>query len=133
MNISALLSSPGMGAASFTVERSAVRRRKGAAEKTSGVLIPTVGCVQPGRADQTAMLPEEDRREEFIVIYTAFPLCMGENLGRVYHPPDRIHWDGRVWRLVALEPWTVFRFCRGTAVLVPEEKPEENADEEALP
>lgn len=132
MNISALLSSPGLGAASFTVERSAIRRCKGAAVKTSSVLIPTVGCIQPGRAEQAAMLPEEDRREEFIVIYTSFPLCLGENRGRVYHPPDRIHWNDRTWRLAALEPWSVFRFCKGTAVLVPEEK-EENGDEEAEP
>ena len=131
MNISALLSSPGLGAASFTVERSALRREKGAAIRTSSVLIPTVGCIQPGRAEQTVLLPEEDRREAFIVIYTSFPLCLGENRGRVYHPPDRIHWNGRIWRLVAKEPWSVFRFCKGVAVLVPEET--EQSDEEELP
>ena len=68
-----------MGAASFTVERSALRREKGAAVRTSSVLIPTVGCIQPGRAEQTVLLPEEDRREA--EKYTACDLLILDDLG----------------------------------------------------
>ncbi len=63
------------------------------------------------------LLPEEDRREEFISVYTDFPLSLGENDGgETYSVPDRILWNGEAWRVVKVRNWGDFGYFQGFAV-----------------
>ena len=63
------------------------------------------------------LLPEEDRHEEFIVIYTDFALSLGENDGGTeYTAPDRILWNGATWRVVRVRSYAMFGYVQGYAV-----------------
>ena len=78
MDVSELVNDPEMGAVSFTMHRTSYRRSR-------GQLIPSnqtdtaVGCIHPGTAGMMQLLPEEERAERFIQIYTSFHLSDGEN------------------------------------------------------
>lgn len=120
--ISALLD-PELGAAAFRVIRPTVRISQGTTERTTQVY-SAAGCVHPGIPDTLSLLPEEERHETHIVIYTAFPLSLGENSGgTAYTAADRIAWNGKTWKLVSLQEWKPFGFCRGAAVLSEGESP----------
>ncbi len=105
----------------FTVERMEYRREMGDVTEGQKTIIHAVGCIHPGTPEQIKMLPEEDQHEEFIVIYTDTVLSLGENQGDRFYGPDRIRWNGRLWKLVRLKPWTSFWFLQGYAVLIEEE------------
>ena len=112
---SALLD-PDLGSTPFQVVRPAVRVSQGTTERTFQVFSAS-GCVHPGTPDMLKLLPEEERHETFIVIYTTFPLSLGENSGGTsYTAADRIAWDGKTWKLVSLQDWKPFGFCRAAAV-----------------
>ena len=114
--ISALLD-PELGATAFRVVRPAVRVSQGTTERTVQVY-SAAGCIHPGIPGMLKLLPEEERHETFIVVYTAFPLSLGENSGgTAYTAADRIAWNGKTWKLVSLQDWSAFGYCRGTAVL----------------
>ena len=121
IDITTVLKDPELGSTAFEVVRTMYRREMGAVAKEEREVIEAVGCIHPGTAEQINQLPEEDRREEFIVVYTETGLSMGTNEGREYSGPDRIQWNGQLWRLVKLKPWTGFGFVQGYAVLVDEE------------
>ena len=114
--ISALLD-PELGATAFQVMRPAVRVSQGTTERTTQVY-SAAGCIHPGTPDMLKLLPEEEHHETFIAVYTAFPLSLGENSGgTAYTAADRIAWNGKTWKLVSLQEWPAFGYCRGTAVL----------------
>ena len=113
---SALLD-PDLGSTPFQVIRPAVRVSQGITERTFQVFSAS-GCVHPGTPDILKLLPEEERHETLIEIYTAFPLSLGENPGgNTWTAADRIAWDGRTWKLIRLQEWPAFGYCRGLAVL----------------
>ena len=114
--ISALLD-PELGSTAFQVVRPTVRVSQGTAERTTQVYF-AAGCIHPGTPDMLKLLPEEECHETMIVVYTAFPLSLGENSGdTAYTAADRIAWNGKTWKLVSLQDWPAFGYRRGTAVL----------------
>ena len=67
------------------------------------------------------LLPEEERTEEYIAVYTGFPLSLGENDGgSTYTVPDRILWNGKTWRVVRVRSWGMFGYVQGLAVKMQE-------------
>ena len=61
----------------------------------------------------------EELYEEFISIYTDFPLNLGENNGgETYTTPDRITWQGKTWRVVKVRDWSAFNYYQCLAVRV---------------
>ena len=110
MDMSPVLLDPELGYTSFTVQRTSYRRQNGASVPATEVL-PASGTIQ--------LLPEEDRREEFIAVYTGFPLRLGENNGgAAYTVPDRILWNGETWRVVKVRSWEMFGYYQGLAIRV---------------
>ena len=108
---------PELGAAGFQVIRPMCTVSQGETTRTTQVF-PAVGCIHPGTPDVLKLLPEEERHETLIAVYTAFPLSLGENSGgTAYTAADRIAWNGKTWKLVSLQDWPAFGCCRGTAVL----------------
>ena len=80
------------------------------------------GCIHPGTPEMLELLPEEERREDFIAVYTGFNLSTGENYGRgVYTAPDRIIWQGKEYRVVRVRNWQAFGYTQALAVRVYEE------------
>ena len=74
----------------------------------------------------TELLPEEERHETFIQVFTDFALSLGNDAGASFTGPDRIHWNGRTWRVVRVRDWPAFGYRQALAVLLretPEEAP----------
>ena len=83
---------------------------------------PAEGCIHPGTPETVQLLPEEERHRDLIVVYTSFPLSMGNNPGGVtWSAADRILYDGRVWKLIRLRDWSQFGYYQALAVLTDEE------------
>ena len=118
MDISPVLTDPDLGFTAFTVQRTTYRRQNGSSVPSDQTL-PASGCIHPGTPEMVQLLPEEDRHEELIVIYTDFSLSLGENDGgAAYTVPDRILWNGETWRVVKVRSWEMFGYYQGLAVRV---------------
>ena len=116
MNLTPVLMDPELGFTAFTVQRTSYRRESGASVPSVQTL-PASGCIHPGTPEQLQLLPEEDRHEEFIAVYTDFPLSLGTNEGgETYSAPDRILWQDESWRLVTLRDWSPFGYVQALAV-----------------
>ena len=116
MDMSPVLLDPEMGYTSFTVQRTSYRRQNGASVPAVQTL-PASGCIHPGTPETVRLLPEEEQHEEFIAVYTGFPLSLGENDGgAVYTVPDRILWKGETWRVVKVRSWEMLGYYQGLAV-----------------
>ena len=122
MDISSVIFDPELGCTTFTVERiTYTRSREGT---TSGVQTELVsGCIHPATAEALKLLPEEERSDTFIVIYTDYALSTGisEETGAVsFSGADRVHWNGQIWRVVKVRDWRGFGYCQAIAVLINE-------------
>ena len=106
MDLSSVLTDPELGFTGFTVLRTNYIRENGASVPSNETL-PASGCVHPGTPETLQLLPEEERHEDYIVVYTAFLLSLGENDGGPgYSTPDRILWNGETWRVVRTQDWS---------------------------
>ena len=120
MNITDAIFDPELGYTGFSVSRTCYRRENGQSVPSNRTM-QGAGCIHPGTPEMVQLLPEEERHEEFIAIYTDFPLSLGENDGGLtYFTPDRIHWNGKEWRVVRIRDWQAFHYCQALAVLVRE-------------
>ena len=120
MEILYALTDPELGFTFFSVQRTTYRRRNGESVPTAQTL-PASGCIHPGTPEMIQLLPEEDRHEEFIAVYTDFALSTGENDGGVtYSTPDRILWNGETWRVVKVRSWEMFGYTQALAVKMQE-------------
>ena len=120
MNISDAIFDPEMGYTGFTVQRTTYRRQNGQSVPSVETLTGA-GCIHPGMPEMMQLLPEEDYHEEFISIYTDFPLSLGENEGgETYTTPDRIIWRDKTWRVVKVRDWSTFNYYQCLAVKVAE-------------
>ena len=122
MDITSAVFDPELGCTAFTVERiTYTRSRSGTTSRT--VTVPARGCIHPGTAEALKLLPEEERNETFIVIYTDYALSTGipEDAGVSFTGADRIYWNGQTWRVVKVRDWQGFGYCQALAVLLQEE------------
>ena len=117
INFDSLLDDPELGSTSFSVERTTYHRSR-------GNLVPVthtstaIGCVHPGTPEMLQLMPEEERQETFLVIYTSFPLSAGVNeSGPFFRAADRIRFDGRLWRVVRVRDWSMFGYVQAIAVV----------------
>ena len=111
---------PELGFTSFTVQRTTYSRQDGTSVPSVQTL-PASGCIHPGTPEMIRLLPEEERHEEFIAVYTGFALSPGENDGGAeYTVPDRILWNGRTWQVVRIRDWSGFGYCQALAVKLQE-------------
>ena len=122
MDISSVIFDPELGCTAFTVERNTyTRSRQGT---TSDVrIVQASGCIHPGTTETLKLLPEEERNDTFIVIYTDYPLSTGtpEDAGATsFSGADRVHWNGQIWRVVKVRDWQGFGYCQAFAVLINE-------------
>ena len=118
MQITEAITDPDLGFTSFSVQRTAYTRRNGTSVPATQTMAAS-GSIHPGTPEMIQLLPEEERNEEFIAIYTDFTLSLGENDGgATYTTPDRILWNGETWRVVKVRDWSVFGYYQGYAVRV---------------
>lgn len=118
ISLTPALTDPDLGFTGFTVQRTTYRRQNGTSVPAVQTL-PASGCIHPGTPEMVQLLPEEDRHEEFIMIYTGFALSLGENDGgEAYSVPDRILWNGATWRVVRVRSYAMFGYVQGYAVRV---------------
>ena len=118
ISLTPALTDPDLGFTGFTVQRTTYRRQDGTSLPAVQML-PASGCIHPGTPEMVQLLPEEDRHEEFIMIYTGFALSPGENDGgEAYSVPDRILWNGSAWRMVRVRNWSAFGYYQGYAVKI---------------
>ena len=120
MNLTPALTDPDLGFTAFSVQRITYRRQNGESVPSVQTL-PASGCIHPGTPEMLQLLPEEERHEEFISVYTDFPLRLGENGGgATYITPDRILWNGETWRVVRVRDWSVFGYYQALAIKISE-------------
>ena len=117
MDITNAIMDPELGCSAFTVERLTYTRT---AEGTTSrsVTNQAMGCIHPGTPEMIRLLPEEERHEEFIAIYTDFALSLGTDHGSTYTGPDRIRWNGETWRVVRVRDWATFGYYQALAVKI---------------
>ena len=120
IDISSVILDPELGSVTFTVERSVWKRDQGENVLLAKSTASAVGCIHPGTAETLSQLPEEDRHEEHIVIYTAYPLSLGQNDGITFTVPDRILRNNQTWRVVRIRDWSAFGYIQALAVLIRE-------------
>ena len=121
MDISFAVFDPELGCTAFTVERiTYTRTRVGTTSRS--VTAQAAGCIHPGTPEMIQLLPEEEKNEQFIEIYTDYALSTGtpEGSGASFIGPDRIHWKNQTWRVVRVRDWQAFGYCQAYAVLIHE-------------
>ena len=121
MDITSAVFDPELGCTGFTVERiTYTRSRAGMISRT--VTAQALGCIHPGTPDMIQLLPEEEREEQFIAIYTDYALSTGtpEAAGASFIGPDQVHWGGQIWRVVRVRDWQMFGYYQAYAVLMRE-------------
>ena len=120
--IETVLIDPVLGAVPFTVERTTYRRIRGTLTPTTE-RVSGFGCIHPGTPEMLELVPEEERKETFIAIYTSFQLSDGENqTGSVFRAADRIQYEGSRWRVVRVRDWPAFNYVQALAVKLEDEK-----------
>ena len=115
MDITTAILDPELGPSAFTVER-LTYTRTGTGTTFRSQTYSALGCIHPGTPEMIQLLPEEEKHEEFIVVYTDFALSLGEDHGHTYTAPDRIHRNGQTWRVVRVRDWSAFGYYQGYAV-----------------
>ena len=123
MDISSTLFDPELGCTAFTIERITYTRSRSGTTSRS-VTEQAIGCIHPGTPEMMQLLPEEEKAEEFIAIYTNYTLSTGisESVGASsFTGPDHIHWNGQTWRVVRVRDWGAFGYYQAYAVLMREE------------
>ena len=122
MDISAALYDSELGCTSFSVDRiTYTRSRSGTTSRT--VTAQAQGCIHPGTPEMLQLLPEEEREEQFIAIYTDYALSTGTTEGSgasSFIAPDRVHWNNQTWRVVRVRDWQNFGYYQAYAVLMQE-------------
>ncbi len=121
MDISSAIFDPELGCTAFTVDRiTYTRSRLGTTSRSTTA--QARGCIHPGTPEMIQLLPEEEKNETFIAIYTDYALSTGtpEDAGASFMGPDRIHWGGRIWRVVRVRDWQMFGYYQAYAVLMRE-------------
>ena len=121
MDITSAIFDPELGCTAFTVERITYTRiRSGTTSRSTTV--QALGCIHPGTPEMIQLLPEEEREEQFIAIYTDYPLSTGtpESTGVCFIGPDRVYWGGQTWRVVRVRVWQMFGYYQAYAVLMRE-------------
>ena len=122
MDITSAILDPELGCGAFNVE--CITYTRGREGTTSSIRTEQAsGCIHPATADALKLLPEEERNDTFIVIYTDYALSIGtpEDAGAAsFSGADRIHWNGQVWRVVKVRDWHGFGYCQAIAVLINE-------------
>ena len=117
MNITDAIFDPELGCTAFTVERiTYTRSRSGTTSRSTTAR--AMGCIHPGTPEMIRLLPEEEREEQFIAIYTDYALSTGtpERTGASFMGPDRIHWNNQTWRVVRVRDWQMFGYYQAYAV-----------------
>ena len=124
MKLTDVLYDPELGCTAFTVERiTYTRSRNGTGFRC--LTSQAMGCVHPGTPETLRLLPEEERNETFIVVYTDYPLRTGapEAAGALsFAGPDRIQWNNSTWRVVRVREWQGFGYVQALAVLLHEQE-----------
>ena len=117
MDITSAIFDPELGCTAFTVERiTYTRTRAGTTSRSE--MTQAIGCIHPGTPEMIRLLPEEEREEQFIAIYTDYALSTGtpESTGASFMGPDRIHWNNQTWRVVRVRDWQMFGYYQAYAV-----------------
>ena len=119
MNIANMIFDPELGCTAFTVERITYTRSRGGTTSRSEIS-QALGCIHPGTPEMLQLLPEEEKAEEFIAIYTDYPLSTGtpESSGVSFIGADKVYWGGKTWRVVRVRDWQMFGYCQAYAVLL---------------
>ena len=121
MYINSIVCDSDLGSTGFIVERITYSRSR------EGITVRNMteqaqGCIHPGTTEMLKLLPEEEKTEQFIVIYTDYALSTGtpEDAGASFIGADRIHWNGQIWRVVKVRDWSSFGYVQALAVKMEE-------------
>ena len=114
------LQEPELGFTNFTIRRTTCRNAYGRFVPKEHT-IPAEGIIQPGAPEMLRLFPEENRKDDYITVYTQESLTAGKNPGEeTWTAADRIRWNERNWRVVKVRRWDDFGYIQAVAVLIRE-------------
>lgn len=106
---------------SFIVKRiSGSRNADGEWVKADPVLVPMFGSIQHPTDDDLMVLPEAERGNDFIRVFSLQELIKGDTDGM---NSDRIGWEGKAYKVIRVRPWVDAGYWVALAVKVEEEVP----------
>ena len=106
-----------MGAVPFVIYREHREIVDGETEEDGVEEIVTSGVVHPTREAELEMVPEEYRYETLCSFYSPVGFSLGSRDGDTrYTAPDRIHYEGKEYRVIAVKNWQRFGFSKAIAV-----------------
>lgn len=113
MDVGELMIDPELGARGFTLRRSKPPKfaNEGVLQPAYGET-PMTGIVQPATAREIQLLPEGERLDAVISVWSADELRCGD--GKLQQP-DVLVIDGELFRVVKCEPWQQGGYWRAFA------------------
>ena len=118
MDLSHVVKSKALGAVPFEIERTSYIHQGPQVAIDSSEQIAASGVIYPGNAQMIDQLPEEHKHDDFIVVFSDTKLSLGVKDGGRFTAPDRIRWNGEIWRVVRIRNWSMFGYHQGVAVRV---------------
>lgn len=79
--------------------------------QSSASEIPAQGVIHPATEEELTILPEAQRVEEIIAVYTATRLTAGDDT----HGADRVGWQGGTYKVLKVMDYSQFGFTMALA------------------
>lgn len=79
--------------------------------QSSASEIPAQGVIHPATEEELKILPEAQRVEEIIAVYTATRLTAGDDT----HGADRVGWQGGTYKVLEVMDYSQFGFTMALA------------------
>ncbi len=79
--------------------------------QSSASEIPAQGVIHPATEEELKILPEAQRVEEIIAVYTATRLTAGDDT----HGADRVGWQGGTYKVLKVMDYSQFGFVMALA------------------
>ena len=103
--LSAIVTDPEMGGSAFHVSRKTYTRELGEVILSAVAGFTAAGSVQPASSEDLALLPQEERSEDTIILLSPFHFRLGEVSDLDFTTTDEIVWRGQRYRVIKVKSW----------------------------
>lgn len=101
-----LLSDPTLGSQHFTIIRKTGAWQSGRFVLDVAQNIPAIGIIQPSGSESLSMIPEGEKREGMVVIYTKTEIHLTEGS----EVSDNVEWRGEMYKVLRIDRWQDYGF-----------------------